>query len=86
MKFGDLKAGDVVNLMGTRSVILAIQKPHPDHPSFWLVVWYIFDDKLLSFDCLHPNYDLLPGTTVSQDGLYSFRTALDQINVANRIR
>lgn len=77
MKFGDLQAGDVVNLMGTRSVILAIDKVHPEHPLFWLVVWYIFDEDRLSFDCLHPDYDLLPGTTVSRDGLYSFRKAMD---------
>jgi len=80
MKFGDLKAGDVVTLMGVRSVVLAIDKQHPEHRSFWLVVWYIFGEDRLSFDCLHPNYDMLPGTTVSEDGLYLFRKAMEAVN------
>lgn len=83
MKFGDLRTGDVVNLMGTHSVILAIEKPHPLNVNFWLVVWYIFKSPTepgrLSFDMLHPRYDLLPGTSVSQDGMYAFQKAMAEI-------
>lgn len=79
MKFGDLKSGDVLHLVGQRGVILAIEKPHPLKPSFLLIVWYLFDEKRLSFDMLHPDYELIPGSTVSQDGFYSYRKALDEI-------
>jgi hypothetical protein len=80
MKFGDLKSGDVVNLMGVRSVILAIESPHPLNPSFLLVVWFLFGDNRLSFDMLHPDYELIPGTSVSQDGMYSYRKAMDIVH------
>jgi hypothetical protein len=80
MKFGDLKSGHVVRLMGMRSVILAIETPHPLNPSFLLIVWYIFDEKRLSFDMLHPDYELLPGTDVSQDGMYSYRKAMNEMS------
>jgi hypothetical protein len=80
MKFGDLKTGDLVNLMGTKSVILAIEKPHPLNSQFWLVVWYIFDEKRISFDMLHPDYDLIPGTHVTEDPTkYMYRKALDEM-------
>jgi hypothetical protein len=79
MKFKDLRTGDVMNLMGTRSVILAIEKPHPVRVGFWLFVWYIFDEKRLSFDALHPEFDLIPGSFVNQDGLYSYQRALAEI-------
>lgn len=79
MKFRDLRSGDVVKMMGIRSVILAIEVPHPLNPSFLLVVWYIFGEDRLSFDMLHPDYDLFPGTSVSQDGMYSYREALGRV-------
>lgn len=80
MKFGDLKSGDVVNLMGTKSVILAIQEPHPLNPSFLLIVWYIFDEKRLSFDMLHPDYELLPGTHVTEDSsMFMYRKAMAEL-------
>lgn len=79
MKFGDLKSGDRVSLAGYNSVILAIEKPHPLNPAFWLIVFYIFEEKRLSFDMLSPAFDLIPGTSVSQDGLYSYRKAMDEL-------
>lgn len=82
MKFRDLRTGDVVTLIDKRSVILAIEWHHPKNHSFMLIAWYIFDDRRLSFDMLHPDYELLPGTRVSQDGFYSFDRALSLISTA----
>ena len=79
MKFGDLKTGDVMTLAGQRAVILAIEKPHPQNHEFWMFVWYILSEKRLSFDALHPGYALIPGSKVHQDGMASFRRALDEI-------
>jgi hypothetical protein len=79
MKFGDLKPGDVVGLMGTRSVILAIEKPHPLNRNFWLIIWWMFDEKRLSFDMLSPEYDLIEGSTVVSDGMVSYRRAMQEI-------
>ena len=59
MTFGELRVGDVVTLMGVRSVVLAIQKPHPLNMNFHLIIWWIFDEKRLSFDMLHPDYAIL---------------------------
>lgn len=81
MKYKNLQTGDVVSLMGTRSVILAIEKPHPDFPGFWLFVWYIFDEKRLSFDALSPEYSLIPGSTVVNDGRVSWRQAIREVCV-----
>lgn len=79
MKFRNLVPGDVVTLMETRSVVLAIQAPHPLNPDFWLIIFYVFEGKRgrTSFDMLHPNYDLIPGTTVSKDGMHSYRAAME---------
>jgi hypothetical protein len=81
MKFGNLKTGDVVNLCGTQSVVLSITKPHPEWPAgpYWLFVWYIFDEKRLSFDCLHPDYALIPGSTLVNDGLVLWHQAIDAV-------
>lgn len=76
MRFGDLKTGDVMILAGQSAVILAIEKPHPANPRFWLFIWYLFGDKRLSFDMLDPAYELLPGSRVSGDGLLSFEAAI----------
>lgn len=79
MKFGKLKTGDVMELAGVKAVVLSITDPHPDQRGglgFLLVVWYIFDEDRLSFDCLHKDYDLIPGSTISQDGLMSWRQAV----------
>lgn len=83
MKFGDLKTGDVMTLAGQTSVILAIEKPHPLRPGFWLFVWWIFDDNRVSFDMLSPAYDLIPGTGIHQDGLVSWKRARDEIEARN---
>lgn len=80
MKYGDLKSGDVVNLMGVRSVILAIDKNHPRYPGFWLFVWFIFGENRLSFDALSPHYELLVGTHVSHDGLRSYDEAVRMLS------
>lgn len=72
MKFGDLKTGDVLELAGTKAVVMAIQKDHPKHVGFWLIVWYLMDSKRLTFDCLSPAYDLIPGSHVHEDGLLTW--------------
>lgn len=82
MKFRDLRTGDVVTLMDTRSVIVAIETPHPKDPSFLLIVWYIFGEARLSFDMLHPDYDLIHGTTVHSDGFLTWNEAMSFISTA----
>lgn len=79
MKFGDLKTGDVMTLAGQRAVVMAIENPHPVRPGFWMIVFYIFGQNRLSFDCLDPEYGLIPGTKITQDNLVSFQKALDEI-------
>lgn len=79
MKFGDLKTGDVMELAGQKAVIVAIEKPHPLNPGFWLIVWYIFGDNRLSFDMLHPDYALISGSKISQDGFNSYHRALSEL-------
>jgi hypothetical protein len=79
VKFRHVNVGDVMTLAGKTAVVLAIQKPHPLHANFWMFVWYIFDDRRLSFDALSPEYDLIEGSKVSQDGLYAFRKALAEM-------
>jgi hypothetical protein len=79
MRFGDLKTGDVVNLLNQKAVILAIEKPHPNSQNFWMIVWWLFEEKRLSFDMLHPEHALIPGTRVWQDGFLSFNLALNEI-------
>jgi hypothetical protein len=73
MKFGDLKTGDIMTLVGTKGVVMAIEKPHPKNPHFWLVVWYLVDQDRFTFDMLNPDYDLIPGSTISQDGLVTWQ-------------
>jgi hypothetical protein len=80
MKFSDLRSGDVVTLRGVRSVVMAIESPHPLNPSFLLIVWFLFGQNRLSFDMLHPDYDLITGTSVSKDGMVSYQEALDLIH------
>ena len=78
MKFRNLLPGDVVTLLDTRSVVLAIQSPHPLNPDFWLIIFYVFEDGgRTSFDMLHPNYDLIPGTRVTRDGMVTYREAME---------
>lgn len=79
MKFGDLRTGDVMGLGRLRAVVMGIERPHPLNPAFLMVVFYIFAEKRLSFDMLHPDYELIPGTTVHQDGMASFREALEEV-------
>jgi hypothetical protein len=69
MKFGDLKTGDVVTLAGTKAVVMAVDKNHPKQPGFWLFVWYLVAERRLTFDCLSPAYELIPGSKVVNDGL-----------------
>jgi hypothetical protein len=76
MRFGDLKTGDVVTAAGIRSVVLAIEKPHPQNPAFHLIVWWIFDQKRLSMDMLDPNYEMFEDAHVHHDGLVSWRQAM----------
>lgn len=80
MTFGDLKTGDVLIMAGVKAVVLAIESPHPLNPSFLLIVWYIFPENRTSFDMLHPDYELLPGSTVHQDGFWSWRKALELVS------
>jgi hypothetical protein len=80
MKFGDLKTGDVLTLAGQTAVILAVEKPHPKNRAFWLIVWYIFDEKRISCDMLHPDYELIPGSVVHSDGFQSWHTAMGEMN------
>lgn len=77
MKFGDLKTGDVVSLMGVRSVVLSIEKPHPLNPNFWLIIWWIFDQKRLSMDMLHPDYALM-GEVQEFDFMKSWTQAMNE--------
>jgi len=77
MKFGDLRVGDVVNLMGVRSVVLAVQSPHPLNPSFLLIIWWIFDQKRLSMDMLHPDYELM-GEIEQPDCMGSWIQAMNE--------
>ena len=83
MKFGQLQTGDVMHLAGTKAVVLSISNPHPEPANglvgFLLVVWYIFGEDRVSFDCLHQDYDLIPGSTVSKDGLMSWREAVRRV-------
>ncbi len=79
MKFGDLRTGDVMTLAGQTAVVLAIEKPHPANPRFWLFIWYLFGDKRLSFDMLDPAYELITGSKVSDDGLLSFEAAIREV-------
>jgi hypothetical protein len=79
MKFGDLKTGDVMELAGTKAVVMAIERPHPWSPGFWLFVWYIFEQKRVSVDMLSPTVELIPGSSVYQDGLYSFGRANQEL-------
>ena len=79
MKFGDLKTGDVMTLAGRTAVIIAIEKPHPKNPQFWMFVWYLFGDERISFDMLDPAYELISGSKVSRDGLLSFETAIRKL-------
>lgn len=79
MKFGDLKTGDVMTLAGQTAVILAIEKPHPVNPRFWMFVWYMFGDARLSFDMLDPDGDLIGGSKISHDGLLSFQAAIRKL-------
>lgn len=84
MKFGDLKTGDVLTLAGQPGVVMAIDKEHPMHPGFWLVIWYLPSEKRLSFDALHPDFDLIPGSKVHQDGFHLFNAALAEIAIGHR--
>jgi hypothetical protein len=77
MTFDDLRTGDVVNLMGVRSVVLAIEKPHPLNPSFLLIIWWIFDQKRLSMDMLHPDYALM-GNLERPDDMRSWTQAMNE--------
>jgi hypothetical protein len=79
MRFADLKVGDVMTLAGQTAVVLAIEKPHPENPRFWMFIWYLFGDKRLSFDMLDPQYELIPGSRVSDDGLLSFQAAIREL-------
>lgn len=78
MKFEDLRTGDVLTLADRTAVIIAIEKPHPENPKFWLFVWYIFEENRFSFDMLDPEYSLIPGSRVTRDGLVSFKRAIRQ--------
>lgn len=84
MKFGDLVPGDVVTLMNTRSVVLAVQSPHPLNPGFSLIIFYVWDEARgrTSFDMLDPNYNLIPGTKVSKDGMQTYRAAMEAMRNA----
>lgn len=79
MKFRQLHVGDVVTLAEVKSVIMAIEQPHPLNPNFWMFVFWVFDSRKgrPSFDMLEPNYELIPGTLVHSDGLHTFRMALE---------
>ena len=77
MRFGDLRVGDVVTLMGVRSVVLAIQTPHPLNPSFLLIIWWIFDQKRLSMDMLHPDYAIM-GDLQPFDDMRSWTQAMNE--------
>lgn len=79
MKFGDLCTGDIVNLAGTKAVVMAIQNPHPTSPGFWLIVWYLIDEKRLTFDCLSPAFDLIPGSTIHTDGMQTWRKTINEL-------
>lgn len=79
MRFGDLKTGDIMNMAGTKAVIMAIEKPHPKQAGFWLIVWYLLDEKRLSFDCLSPEFELIPGSTVHEDGLFTWTTIVNEL-------
>lgn len=80
MKFKDLRTGDVMNLMGTQSVLLAIERPHPIRIGYWMFVWYVINERRMSFDALHPEYDLIPGSTVHQDGFYNLQMAITTLS------
>lgn len=77
MKFGDLRVGDVVNLIGAKSVVLAIDKRHPLNPNFYLIIWWIFDQKRLSMDMLHPEYALM-GEVQEFDFMASWKRGMEE--------
>lgn len=56
---------------------MAIEKPHPEPRfyAFWLIVWWLVDEERLSFDCLHPEYEMAAGTKVHSDGMVAWRGA-----------
>lgn len=80
MKYGDLKTGDIVTLAGSRGVVMAIEKPHPTQTGFWLIVWYLMDEKRLSFDCLSPVFELIPGSKVHNDGFHTWNWVASQLD------
>lgn len=79
MKFGELRPGDVMTMIGSRAVVIAIQRPHPLSPRFIMIVCYRFRDGKFSIDMLDPEYDIIPECTVHTDGMRSFREALGDL-------
>lgn len=82
MRFGDLRTGDIVTLCGSQSLVLAIQRPHPQNPAFLLIVWYLFDEKAISADMLHPDYALITGTSVHSDGMLTWTRVTNDLRNA----
>lgn len=72
MRFGDLKTGDVMELAGTKAVVMAIQREHPRDPRYMLVVWYLMAENRLTFDMLSAQYEMVPGSSVTSDGLLTW--------------
>jgi hypothetical protein len=79
MKFGDLRTGDIVEMAGTKAVVMAIQERHPKDPGFMLIVWYLVAEKRLTFDMLSRYYDLIPGSSVTNDGLVMWSRLINEL-------
>jgi hypothetical protein len=81
VKYSELKVGDTFDMGGVEAVVLAVHEYHPINPVFMLVVWYIFGENRLSFDMLHPHYDLPDGMTVVGRGrLTRWKEAVDKVH------
>lgn len=80
MKFGQLKTGDVMTLAGTKAVVLSIDREHPLNPQFMLVIWYLFGQDQVTMDQLHPDYDLIPGAEIHEDGKRSWVDAMNRVH------
>lgn len=79
MKYGDLRTGDLVKFHNAQAVVMAIEKEHPREPGFWLIVWYLVHEKRLTFDCLSPHYEVMPGSSVSSDGLVTWSRVVSEL-------
>lgn len=62
MRLGELRPGDLVELMEVQSILIARVDPHPLYPGLSLFIWRITEDGSISLDALDPRMEMMAGT------------------------